>query len=146
MENRKAKTPSNENYSLIAGQVLATLVEFYPSFRKHLEENPSQTQAMWAAHLREFDPEVIQKAVLSSPEHHTTFAPTLGEFKVLCRRYQPSNPAHQQYLPPPRAKSAPELAELHLARLRKLTGAKSNVSNSDDALAGRHREAGQVPD
>lgn len=71
----------------------------YPTFLK--DESADVARRMWLAHLNEFDDEAIESAASRMIEEHPTFAPTIGEFKLLCKN-EPEIycPAHK-YLPPP---------------------------------------------
>ena len=117
---------SSVNYSAIAGQLLASMVELYPSFRVTLEDSSLNTRKMWEAHLREFSPEVIERAANRMINKHQTFAPTIGEFKSLCKGVdgKPVTPGIT-YKP----KSAASVAEKYLQQMREVTGAKSYSPN-----------------
>jgi len=48
-------------------------------------------QAVWLNGLREFDFEIIRKAVAKCELKHKTFPPTLPEFRDLCRSLRPTD-------------------------------------------------------
>ena len=122
MTNANQNQTSNVNYSVIAGQLLASMVELYPSFRSTLEDSSLNTRKMWEAHLREFPPEVIEKAASRMIDKHVTFAPTIGEFKQICKGVngKPSPPGISY-----RPRGAADIAEKYLQQMREVTGAKS---------------------
>lgn len=124
-ENQQATSPVN--YSAIAGELLASMVHLYPSFRITLEDSSLNTRKMWEAHLREFPPEVIEKAATRMIDKHVTFAPTIGEFKQICKGVdgKPVTP-RIDYKP----SMSGDIAERYLKKLQELTGAKSHTDRS----------------
>ena len=111
---------SRTNYEVAAGELLSSLIDLYPNFKL---EDPSHTKGIWAAHLQEFTPEAIKKAAAIMTDEHPTFAPTLGEFKLLCKRYSVSRrPEHQMHKPLPMLKSDSKTGRAALDKIHALLG------------------------
>lgn len=103
---------SSVNYSEIAGQLLTMMLEWYPQFKP---ENPSTTREVWAAHLREYSPSTIERAMKVMIDAHPQWAPTIGQFKQLCKRYHAPAP-HKRIQHKPRAAAGVANAELDKMR------------------------------
>ena len=114
---------TNSDYQVAAGELLSSLIDLYPNFKL---EDPSHTKGIWAAHLQEYSPEAIKKAAAIMTDEHPTFAPTLGEFKMLCKRFSVSRrPEHQMHKALPMPKSAPDLANKYLNQMRQVLGRRA---------------------
>jgi hypothetical protein len=55
----------------------------YPTFLKN--ENETETKRLWFSHLESFSEDKIDAALKIMPDEFPKFAPTIGEFKKLCR-------------------------------------------------------------
>lgn len=59
---------------------------------------------------------------------HPTFAPTIGEFKILCRGVEPSRRPEHKLLPhKPPIYAAADIANRELARMRRTLGANETT-------------------
>lgn len=120
MTNSHQGNPPKANYEVAAGELLSSMIDLYPSFKI---ESPAAIKNIWAAHLSEFSPEAIRKAASRMIDKHPTFAPTIGEFKQLCRATGESRrPEHKMLPHRTYPKAAAEIANRELTKMRGVLG------------------------
>ena len=130
----KAIAPRQTNSSqtppgrvLLINQLFATLSVTYPTFLRG-DQRPDELKRMWSAHLGEIPEERIERAARAMIDQHPTFAPTIGEFKLLCNQMW-ERPEHR--LVPPNARldhdKDKSVGFAALAHLKKIVGIRSEV-------------------
>lgn len=78
-------------------KIFAMLRITYPTFLKN--ENETETKRLWFSHLESFSEDKIDAALKIMPDEFPKFAPTVGEFKKLCRGQASAGQKPPQGLP-----------------------------------------------